>query len=183
MRRFRAKPYARALLDVVLAEDADRLETAGEELDRLAAAVTAVPELERAMITPALPLPRKHAILDAVLDRLGIEGPVRRLARVLQRHYRLGEAGAVAAAYRELVDRHLGRVRATVEVAGQVDDTVRRRLVEALAAVTGEQVVAEFHEVPELLAGFRVRIGSKVYDASVRAQLGQMRRAAEAAQG
>ncbi len=183
MGRFRARPYAKALLQVVLERAPERLEAVAEEVDRLAEAVRAVPDLLRVMTTPALSPARKREVLDLVLDGLRIEEPTRRFVHVLQRHYRLREAGAVAAAYHELVDRHLGRTRAEVEVAGPIEEEVRRRLVEVLGEVTGERVTARFREVPELLAGFRVRIGSRVYDGSARAQLRQLRRAAETVQG
>lgn len=178
MSRFRAQPYAKALLEVVLQDDAGALETIQQELETVGAAFAQVPELGRVMVTPALPQERKQAILDDVLERLGVHPLVRRFLHVLQRHYRLAYLPQIALAYAEQVDRKLGRVRARVEVPGRVEESSRRRIVEALSEILGAEVVAEFTRNEELLAGFKARVGSRVYDGSALGQLERLRRAA-----
>ncbi len=178
MSHFRARPYAKALLQVVLQDDPGALEAIQHELEAVGEAFAQVPELGRVMVTPALPQERKQAILDAVLERLGVHPLVRRFLHVLQRHYRLAFLPQVSAAYAEQVDRKLGRVRARVEVPGPVEESSRRKIVEALSEILGAKVVAEFIHNEELLAGFKARVGSRVYDGSALGQLERLRRAA-----
>lgn len=177
MTRFRANPYARALHEVVLDTAPEREEAVTAELEALARTVEEVPDFVRVMVAPTVPQDHKSAILDAVLDGLGVEEPTRRFAHVLQRHYRLEHLDEVLAAYRSRVDRRLGRVRATVEAAAGLDEGSRRRVVEVLTGLTGAEVIAEFTENPRLLAGFRAQLGSKVFDGSLVGQLDQLRRA------
>jgi len=176
MGRFHAAPYAKALLDLVLEEYPDREETTETELWAVARVVEEVPDFLRALVTPALPQDVKEKLLEVVLDKLGVGEPARRFVGVVQKHYRLEHMGEVAGAYRALVDRRHGRYRATVEVAGAVDDTTRRAIVEALQQRTGGQVIARFVGNASLLAGFKARIGSEIFDGSLVGQLEQLRR-------
>lgn len=176
MARFRAAPYAKALLDLVLEGYPKREEKTEAELWTIAEVVREVPEFLRALVTPALPQEAKEALIETVLDELGIEEPTRRFVHVVQRHYRLEHMAEVAAAFRGLVDRLHGRFRATVEVAGPTDEAVRKAIVKALAQRTGGQVIARFVDNPGLLAGFKARIGSEIFDGSLVGQLEQLRR-------
>ncbi len=177
MSRFRANPYARALHEVVLDASPDREEAVTGELEALARVVEEVPDFLRAMIAPTVPQEQKTRILDTVLDTLGILEPTRRFAHVLQRNYRLEHVAEIVSAYRARVDRRMGRVRVSVEVAGDLDAAARDNVVAVLARLTGSEVIAEFSQNPELLAGFRAQLGSKVFDGSLVGQLDQLRRA------
>ena len=176
MSRFRAMPYAKALLDVVLDQCPGRADEVVDELRRLAEALEAVPELQRVLVTPMVAAETKTVILDEVLTHLAIVEPVRRFAHVVQRHYRLQHAAQIATTYREFLDRKQGRVRARVEVVGTVSDDQRQRLIEAMSQLTRSTVAADFVDNPELLAGFKIQVGSKVFDASLLGQLDQLSR-------
>jgi len=180
MGRFRPKPYAQAFHEVVLDQAPEREEGVMEELDRLAQALALVPELRRVFETPMVGPERKTAILDQVLDALGIEEPTRRFAHVLQRQYRILYADKILGAYRDRVDRRHGRVRARVEVVGALTEAERRRIVDALARMTRARVVADFEDNRTLLAGFRATVGSTVFDGSLIGQLEQLGREMEA---
>ena len=88
MGRFRAIPYAKALLDVVQKESPSRVEEIAEELDGVAAALKAVPDFQSVLVTPMVSVEAKTEILDAVLDSLEIGEPTRRFLHVVQHHYR-----------------------------------------------------------------------------------------------
>lgn len=176
MARFRAMPYAKALFEVVSDQTPDRLEAVVTELDRMVLALAEVPELLRSMVTPVLTHESKKVLLDRVLDALGLTRPARDFMHVLREHYRLEHLAAVRDTYRELVDSAMGRVRATIEVPAALAEPQQREVVETVAHVVDAVVVADFVERPELLAGFRVQVGSKVFDASLVGQLEQLRR-------
>jgi F-type H+-transporting ATPase subunit delta len=89
----------------------------------------------------------------------------------------------IAVGYRELVDKHLGRTRAKVETATVLDDAQRKRMTEVVAAVEGGTVVADFATDPELLGGFRLQVGSRVFDGSLEGELGRLSREIEIEQG
>jgi len=183
MARFRAMPYARALFAVLGGEGPEAIERTADELAAMVEAMRAVPDLQRVMVTPTASPETKTEILDQVMDSLGIEGTTRRFLHVLQRHYRLEQLPDILSAYREVVDRSLGRVRARVETPTPLAANQQKRLLSALQDVAHADVVPEFVARPDLLAGFRVQVGSKVFDGSLVGQIDQLRRQAGAEQG
>lgn len=183
MSRFRPLPYAKALLQVVVDHEPSRLEAVGEEIDRFADACSAVPELQRVLVSPAVTNEVKASIMDQVLDHLAVEGVARRFLTVVQGHYRLRYIGEICRAYCELMDERMGRVRARIETAVRLDDAARARVESALSEGFGAEIVADYREMPELLAGIRVLVGSRLFDGSVVGSLRRLRRAAESGQG
>jgi F-type H+-transporting ATPase subunit delta len=176
MARFRALPYAKALHEVVTSSHPGRAETVISELDHVAAALDEVPQFLRVLTTPMVTPETKTQILDDVLSSLEITEPTRRFVHVVQRHYRMEHMASIAEVYRELVDRSLGRTRATIEVAGDLDEAGRGSILATMGEVLDQDVVADFEDNPELLAGFRVQVGSKVFDGSLVGQVDRLSR-------
>jgi F-type H+-transporting ATPase subunit delta len=178
MARFRALPYAKALHQVIAAADPGRADEVTGQLERVAEALEAVPEFQRVLTTPMVAVETKRRILDEVLDSLEIDQPTRRFIHVVQQHYRMEHMRHISEVYRELIDRSLGRTRATVEVAGAIAEAERRQILDVMIEVIQTEVVADFEENADLLAGFRVRVGSKVFDGSLVAQVDRLSREA-----
>jgi F-type H+-transporting ATPase subunit delta len=183
MARFRALPYAKALFEVVRDQEPERAEAIADELDRAAAAIEAVPDLLRVLVAPTVPSEVKAVILDQVIEVLAVGQLTRRFLLVVQEHYRMEHVPDIAAAYRERVDRSVGRTRARVETAEVLDEAQRRRLTEVVAAIEGGTVAAEFATRPELLGGFRLQVGSRVFDGSLAGELDRLSRQIEIEQG
>jgi F-type H+-transporting ATPase subunit delta len=183
MGRFRAVPYAKALLAVIQNEDPSRAEDVAEELDGVATALKAVPEFHDVLVTPMVSVEEKTKILDAILDALEIGEPTRRFLHVVQHHYRMQHMTDIAVAFRELVDQSLGRTRARVETAIDLDEDSRRRLVDAISAVEGAMVVADFKANRDLLGGFKLQVGSRVFDGSLAGELDRLSKEIEIEQG
>ncbi len=183
MGRFRAVPYAKALLAVVQKEDPARAEDVAEELDGVAAALKAVPEFHDVLVTPMVSVEAKTKILDAVLDAIEIGEPTRRFLHVVQHHYRMQHMTDIATTFRELVDRSLGRTRARVETASELDEGSRRRLIDVISAFEGATVVADFEANRDLLGGFKLQVGSRVFDGSLAGELDRLSKEIEIEQG
>ena len=176
MARFRALPYAKALHEVVRSQAPEREEEVIGELERGADALESVPDFQRVLTTPVVKVETKTAILDEVLDALGLAQPTRRFIHVVQQHYRMEHMRDIAAVYRDLVDRSLGRTRARVEVVGRLSEQERHQLLREMSDVLGTEVVARFEDNPDLLAGFRVQVGSKVFDGSLVGEVDRLSR-------
>jgi F-type H+-transporting ATPase subunit delta len=183
MGRFRALPYAKALLTVVQKEDPQRLQQVAAELDAVAVALATVPEFERVLVTPTVAAEKKTQILDAVLDALDMGQPTRRFLHVVQQHYRMQHMPDIAAAFRELVDKSLGRTRAIIETAAGLDESERGLLLGVVSAIEDAEVVADFSEKPELLGGFRMQVGSRVFDGSLAGELKRLSKELQIKQG
>ena len=74
-----------------------------------------------------------------------------------------------------LLDERLGYVRADVSTAKELSDSQRANLEAQIAKLAGKKAKLKFSTDPTLVAGVVARVGSTVYDGSVRGQLEQLR--------
>ena len=184
MGRFRALPYAKALLTVVQKDCPQRLERVAAELDAVAEALAEVPDFERVLVTPTVASEKKTEVLDAVLDALATEQPTRKFLHVVQQHYRMQHlAGHRRCVSR--VGRREPRPNARPDRDGNRARRVRARSLgrRGVRGRGGGDVVAEFSENPELLGGFRLQVGSRVFDGSLSGELNRLSKEIEIEQG
>ena len=172
--RSAATRYARALFDVALKE-AD-VQQADGDLDGFARLVAGNPQLERVLGNPAIPAPRKRALIDEILARAGtVSPPVAKLLALLAERDRLALLPELAAAYRARLMAHANVVRAEVITAVGLPDDRVAALQQGLASATGRQVQLEHRVDPSIIGGAITRVGSTVYDGSVTRQLEKMK--------
>jgi F-type H+-transporting ATPase subunit delta len=174
--------YARALFDVS-AKEAD-VQQVGRDLDGFARLVAENPQLERVFGNPAIPTPRKRALVDELLKKAGtVASPVAKLLKLLADRDRLVLLPELAAAYRERLMEHAKVVRAEVVTAVDLPADRVAALQQGLASATGRQVQLENRVDPAIIGGAITRIGSTVYDGSVTRQLERMKDALTQAAG
>lgn len=167
-----ARPYAQALWNT--AGSLERAVEVRTELTRLVEALAAVPALGTMSLNPAVPMETKERILAAVGRELGLSDLTSRLAGLLIRNYRLNLAPLVLEAFGDRVNRSLGVAVAEVETPQPLDAAEQERLKAALGAKLGRTVELKTAVEPKLLGGFKARIGSTLYDASVKGQLDRL---------
>jgi F-type H+-transporting ATPase subunit delta len=103
---------------------------------------------------------------DGALD----QGRVLQVAQALASSRRRGTVG-ILTAFQRLVRLHQDRHTATVESAAPLPDTLRKEIQNSLARIYGATTATSFGENAELIGGMRIKVGSDVYDGSVRARL------------
>ncbi|MFN2428260.1 MAG: ATP synthase F1 subunit delta [Candidatus Binatia bacterium] len=171
--RSSATRYARALLEVATKET-DPVK-AGDDLTAFATVVSQNDELRRALASPKVPASGKRAIVEAIGDKLKLATPVAKLLALLATRDRLDILDDLAVVYRERLQEQQHVVRADVTSAAPLDAARTKSLEARLASVTGRQIVLEASVDPTLIGGLVAKIGSTVYDGSVRTQLERMR--------
>jgi F-type H+-transporting ATPase subunit delta len=171
--RAAAARYARALFDVV--RQHGDLAKADAELTTLADLIRDHAELARVVASPAVPVARKRAIVEALVGRLGLPTEIRNLALLLAERDRLLMLPAVAAAFHSRVLDHQGIVRAELTTAEPLAEAQRAALEASLGGATGQTVRLSTKVDPEIIGGAVTRIGSVVYDASVARQLERLK--------
>ncbi|HVL68490.1 MAG TPA: ATP synthase F1 subunit delta [Vicinamibacterales bacterium] len=166
--------YARALFDVAQKE-AD-IQQVGRELGQIAAVIGGHETLSRALANPAIPAPRKRAVMEQLLERAGRLTPaLGKLLLLLADRDRLALVPEIASAYEARLMDHAQVVRARVTTAVPLSDDRAAALQQGLARVTGRTVQLETHIDPSIIGGAVARIGSTVYDGSVTTQLQKVR--------
>jgi F-type H+-transporting ATPase subunit delta len=171
-----ASTYARAFADVVLAAHLDANRAVGGLL-RIAGLVAESSELRRVWENPAVPAEQKRRLLDAIVHREGIEKPVRNLVAVLIDHRRVQFLARVAEQLEKELDARKGFAEAHITSARELSDAESRALEAQVEKLTGKRVRARFGLDASLLGGALVRVGSTIYDGSVKGQLEKIKEA------
>lgn len=159
--------YAVAALE--LAEEAGRAEEVGQELAALAADLEADAETAAFFASPLVDEEQRRAALERLrgtLSDLTVD-----TLQVMNGKGRLALVPALAAAYREELDRLRGRVDVTVSSARPLGDELRERLLAVVRERTGNEPRLEERVDSALLGGLVMRIGDRKIDASVAHQL------------
>jgi len=168
--------YASAFADVVTAA-----KLPSDEIDRQFADFLATwegsAELRTFFVNPAIPAAQKIAILDKLNARLGMQKELRNLIAVLIANDRVGNVGEVAAAWRRILQEQLGIRPAEIVTARELSKDERDALAAEVAKLAGAKIDAIFKLDQSILGGAVVRIGSTVYDGSVRGRLERLREA------
>jgi F-type H+-transporting ATPase subunit delta len=167
--------YARALAAVISDQNLDLIAAQGQ-LNNFANLLAESAELREVLQNPSIPEPQKLKVLDALSARMGLSRPIRNFIALITHHERLHELPDMITAYGALADQNSGIAEVEITTARPLDDANRRLLEQQVAKLAGEpRVQATYHEDPSLLGGAVVKLGSTIYDGSVRAQLEQMR--------
>lgn len=162
--------YARAFADVVLDLQLD-VNKVRSELGSLVDLVTGSPDLTHVFANPAVTHEEKIRLLDAIVARTGYDKPVRDFMAVLIEHGRCRMLAAIARQFELEMDRRLGFVEADIHSARELSPHEKDAMETQIAELTGHKVRASYAIRADLLGGAMIRIGSTIYDGSVRGQL------------
>ena len=166
--------YAHAFGDVAKSSGLDAA-AAQQQLRDFADTLKGSHELREFLGNPSIAAPDKLRIVDAIVARIGVFPQVRNFLAVMMHNERLGEIDEILTEYAAVVDEQTSVSEAAVTTARPLNVDDRAELEQSIAKLAGGRVNTTFHEDSTLLGGAVVRIGSTVYDGSVRAQLEQMK--------
>jgi F-type H+-transporting ATPase subunit delta len=174
-----AARYAQAVFE--LAKDSKALDAVGQDFAKFAAAWKESADLREAARSPLIDPQDKAKALTAVAAKLGLSDLGRKLIGVAAQNRRAGELPGVFTAYRALVARERGARQAEIISARPLGAAEKAAIVEGLSAQLGAKVEAETRVDESLIGGFVVRVGSRQFDASVKAKLDALRLALKSA--
>ena len=161
--------YAGALADVALASG--HPETLREEVRSFAELAAGSAELRNFLDSPAIPREGKHEVLGKLAARMNASEQLRNFLFVLVDNRRTGLLAEIAQAFESTLLERLGIAEASVTSARELSPPQKQKLAGTLESLTGKKIEARYAVDPALVGGLVVRIGSTVYDGSVRAQL------------
>ena len=168
-----APAYARALAVVLFEERIEAAQVESNLADFGAAWHESAP-LREIFLDPSYPIEEKVAILDKLNRRLEMSQVARNFVAVLIRHDRLLLFDEIIQEFRHEMNRRLGIAEVQVTTAHKLDDASRTALEDQIAGLAKSHIAATYHEDPSLMGGAIVRIGSTVYDGSIRGRLDRL---------
>jgi F-type H+-transporting ATPase subunit delta len=169
-----ASTYARAFADVILGAHLD-VNRALSDLRAIANLLAESSDLRRVWENPAIPADQKRRVLDVIAERDGISKQARNLVAVLIDHRRIHFLDPVITQLEKELDARLGFAEAEITTVRELVDTEKREFETQVGKLTGKKVRAHYAQDASLLGGAVVRVGSTIYDGSVKGQLERIR--------
>jgi F-type H+-transporting ATPase subunit delta len=166
--------YARAFADVVIGSRLDAARTLAEA-QQIASLAEQSRELREVWDNPSIPAEQKRGVLDAVVQRASLSRPVRNFVAVLIDKRRTRFLSEIVKQFAHDLNDRLGIAEAEITTARELSSSERVELESDLSRVTGKTVRAKYDRDPSILGGAIARVGSTVYDGSVKGQLERMR--------
>lgn len=166
--------YARALADVVVDRQLDANRIAAE-LDSVSAILAESAELRTVWDSPSVEQDQKLKLLDALAARAQLSREVRNFVAVILANQRILAFSEIAKATVEEINARLGIADAEIASARELSAEEKRKLESQVAKVTGKTLRVRYALDPQLMGGVTVKVGSTIYDGSVRGQLQRMK--------
>lgn len=167
--------YTRALVDVIADAKLDATKAVAQ-LNSLAAAFEESQALREVWGSPAIPVEQKHKLLDALTARLGVtDRQIRNFIAVLIDQDRVNLLAEIAPKVEAELNARIGRVDAEIVSARELAPEQRSELLAEISRLTGKTVLPRYSTDKELIGGVTVKVGSTIYDGSVRGQLQRIR--------
>lgn len=164
-----ARRYAVALADVVT--KSGEIETVKNELQSWEELINSNSDLRAAIANPAIAHLSKEKVLEGLLKKTKPTKTTANFLRVLLRNSRLTELSEINQKFASVLEERSGIASASITSARPLSDKQKAELQASLAQLTGKQVNLNFEIDEKLIGGVITRIGSTVYDGSVKTQL------------
>lgn len=164
-----ARRYAEAIADVAIAHDL--VDPIDSDLRTFVDMMSQSRELHHVFASPVISMDEKARVLDAIIERARPNRMSANLFKTLLRHYRLHNLDAVYEQFRRQMNERKGLILAEVTTASPLNPEDQAALVRRLQEMMGRQVEVRYATDSSLIGGVVTRIGSVIYDGSIRTQL------------
>lgn len=168
-----AERYAQALFELAL-QDRTLADVSGD-LENLKAALGESLDLRRLISSPAFGSEDKGKALVAVAMKLGAGMLTLKFLGLLAENRRAAALPAVIAAYRKLYDQHRGVIAADVTTAVKLTAAQQKGVARALSQALGREPEIRTVVDPSILGGIKIKVGSRLYDASLKTKLDSLK--------
>jgi F-type H+-transporting ATPase subunit delta len=177
-----AARYANALADVVTASgSALQPQDAVTQLRAFEAVLNQSHDLREVLHTPAITSARKKAVVGRLAGLLNLSPIGRNFLLVLIGHRRIVLLGEILRKFEIVLDERSGYLRAEISSAQALDDAQRAQIGAELEKIAGKRVRSTWSVDESLIGGVVAKVGSTVYDGSVRGSLESLGRLLNAA--
>ena len=166
-----ARRYARALFAIGQAEGDAALKSYGSDLAKLAGVLAGAPELVKIFKNPIFSIEEKKGVLKKVMEKTGPTPMVTNFCSLLADKDRLAFLPEIEKYFSVLLDAAQGLLRGELVTAVKLSDKMQKDVQDKLEKQAKTRIALEFDVDPEILGGLMLKIGDKVLDASIRAQL------------
>lgn len=174
-----ASRYARALVDVLVdpkSTSGTTPELALEQLKDFSRMLDGSTELSAVLLSPAVSPARKRAVVARFAEMLPLAKTIKNFLFVVIDHRRTPLLHGILDAIQAQLDERMGIARAEISSASALSEQQKAQIQASFSTKTGKTIRGQFTVNPDLIGGVMVRIGSTIYDGSVRGSLDGLRK-------
>jgi len=165
--------YAQALFD--LAKDQNQVFNVEADLKSLKGAIAESRDLRVLLESPAFNAAAKGKGLAAIADKAKFNSVTKKFLGLLAANGRASALSAVIAGFERLAAESRGEVQAQVVTAVPLTATQAKGVAQALRQALGKGPRIETRVDPAILGGIKVRVGSRLFDDSLRSKLDSLK--------
>ena len=170
-----ARRYANALFAIGKKTGIKDLEQYGVNLTELSSLVSSAPELDKVFKSPVVTAEEKKKVLGKVLVEMGATATVSNFCLLLADRNRLSNLREIVTVYGNLLDAEKGVIRGHLLTAVSLDTKRQNAIKKQLEEKAGKSINLSFAVDAGILGGLVLKVGDRVLDASLRAQLAVLR--------
>ncbi len=170
-----ARRYARALFAIGQERGEAELKKYGNDLQQLAEVLDGTPELMRLFRNPVFTVAEKKGVVTKVVAKTKPCKVVKNFCLLLADKKRLDCLPDIQAYFSVILDEVQGIVRGNLTTAIELNDPLKKKIKDQLEKQSGRKIVLEYGVDPGILGGLKLKVGDKVLDASIRAQLDSLK--------
>lgn len=168
-----SKRYAKALIDLATQEGiVDQIE---RNFGKTVQTIIQTRNLRNFFFNPVYKSDEKMKLLDMVVKEMAISGLLKKFLELLIEKDRFPEIQEIYKEYVRLSDQLNNRAEAEITSAAALNDEDKKKLQSRLEALTGKNIYLNIKQDPTLIGGVITRIGSIVYDGSIKSQLAKLK--------
>ena len=170
-----ARRYAHALFALGKKAGTPELEKQGKSLGDMDKLLAASPELDKIFKSPVVSVEEKRQVLTKLLESIGADKTMTNFCLLLADKGRLSSLRPIATCYGTLLDTEKGVIRGRLLTAVSLDAKKQAQLKTLLEKKAGKSLELAFDVDKSILGGVVLKVGDRVLDASLRAQLAILR--------
>ena len=170
-----SKRYAKALFSLGSEGGMDQMERYGQSIHALSEVVESNKSLRELLASPVITSDEKKKVTLSLLKKVGGGDMEKRFCELLADRSRLSLLSAIAFDYKAMLDHAKGISQGRVTTAIELEKSRKSTIVSQLEKQTGRKLELVFSVDPSILGGIILNVGDTVCDASLRAQLDNLR--------
>lgn len=168
----KAKKYAKQFLSLVALDQVPEIVT---KLETVATLMQKEKRFRNMLTSPSFNDEERIGIISYLCEKLGLPEEVKKFLGFLSMEGVLVGLGEIVRYINVLYLEAKKKVKGVVTSAVELPDSIKQKIVESLKAITGRDVELQYEVDPSLIGGVRVKVGSTMYDLSIKGQLGLLR--------
>jgi F-type H+-transporting ATPase subunit delta len=166
-----SRRYAKALFAVGAAKGEAEQAKYGEQLVAIGASIESAPEATAFFHNPAFTAEEKKAVLSKLVQKVSVDQMVENFCNLLADNSRVEMLPAIASDYKAMIDAVSGVIAGELITVSELSEDRKSAIQANLEKQAGKKLELSFATDKDILGGIVLKVGDKVMDASLKAQL------------